>query len=193
MTDWSVTLVRVMPSGILSLIWPFPHPAPSPDPDRSSRHAHDAQQQRRFTLVPDQEGCRVFVARSTVATSDSCRVLPWATMGFLRISPACQRRHPADKDLRLFGINRTGGRQHVLAVEGGENILRRNAQRRQPVMGEGDKDALGLFADNIDLFDPRHVPNSLAQRFRIRGPAAAAAPLSPSAQRARRSRRRIRH
>jgi len=34
-------------------------------------------------------------------------------------------------------------------------------------MRERHKDAFGLFADDIDLLDPRHMQNLLAQRFRI--------------------------
>ena len=34
-------------------------------------------------------------------------------------------------------------------------------------MRERNKDAFGLFADNIDLLHPRHVQKTLTQRFRI--------------------------
>ena len=129
----------------------------------------DAEHQRRLAVVADQEGGRILVA-----------ALDLGDIGQLERAPARYDRRvadlleivigavEADEDLRPVGVDRSGRRDRVLALERGEDVAGADAERRQPGIGELDEDAFRALAQDIDLLDARHMQQALAQSFRPR-------------------------
>ncbi|MNU09394.1 hypothetical protein D3C72_2559310 [compost metagenome] len=61
-----------------------------------------------------------------------------------------------------MGFDGARRRNRILLVQGTEYIVGRKAERRQPVIGQVDIDALRLLTDDIDLFYPWNMQQLLA-------------------------------
>ncbi len=129
---------------------------------------HHPQQQRRFALIADQEGSRIFIPplnRSDIGEFQ--RSAPGNNRRVADLLQAVERPVEADKDLPATGLNGPGGGQHILIVQRGKNRLRREPQGSETVMRKGEINALLLFAENIHFFHPRYMQQLLAQGFSV--------------------------
>ncbi|MNO92886.1 hypothetical protein D3C76_844710 [compost metagenome] len=121
-----------------------------------------------LTVITHQEGRRIFV---TTLDRRHVRELQGSPLNRKRcvtnLLHLIEGTVKTQEDFWPLGFNGAGWREHILIIQRGKNILGRYAQRGQPIMGEGDKDAFALLTNDVDLFHTRHMQQALAQRFRI--------------------------
>src|SRR5688572_15250362 len=124
LTDWSVTLERLVPSGHLRVDrrrFRFQRLAQL---EAVPRLAHDhAEQQGRFAVVADQEGRRIFIAALDVGdVGERERTALRGDGGIPDRFQIVDRAVQPDEDLRPLDVDRARWRHDVPAVERGEEI-----------------------------------------------------------------------
>ncbi|MNM47294.1 hypothetical protein D3C81_582570 [compost metagenome] len=127
--------------------------------------AHDhAEQQCRLAVVAYQERRGVLITAFDLShigqLEGSALHRQWGITNLLQV---IKRAIQADENLWALRFNRAGRRYHVLRVQRTEDVSCGNAQRRQTLVGQLDKNALGLFTDDVDLLHTRHMQQTLAQ------------------------------
>ncbi|MNF80267.1 hypothetical protein D3C84_625040 [compost metagenome] len=125
-------------------------------------HDH-AEHQRRCALVADAEARRVFVAAFHGgdvgdAQEPAVGVDRYVLDQFQAVEGAVQ----ADVGARAGGLDEAGRGHAVLLGQGFEDLFGLEAQGRQALVGKLDEDALGLFAEDVDLLHPRQGQQALA-------------------------------
>ncbi len=127
---------------------------------------HRRQHQCRLALVADDEGRRVLIAAPDIGDVGELQGAAAGDDGRVRdLLQVVIGAVEADEDLRPVGVDRAGGRHGVLPLQGGEDVLRGDAERDQLGVGELDEDALRPLAEDIDLLDAGHMQKLLADRL----------------------------
>ncbi|HET6472383.1 MAG TPA: hypothetical protein VFG38_11105 [Pseudomonadales bacterium] len=71
----------------------------------------------------------------------------------------------SDEDPRPASVDRAGRCHGVLSLQGGNDVLRRHAERCQLGVGKLDEYLFGTFTENVDLLDAGHVQQVLTDRL----------------------------
>ena len=123
----------------------------------------DADAERRPAAFAHDEARRVFVAapdrRDIAQTEDPAVGLH--RHGGDRFGAGERAGHP-QVDAVGGGVDRAAGDDGVLPRDAVEDLLRGDAERREPRVAELDEDALRLHADEIDLVDVFDAQQPLA-------------------------------
>ncbi len=112
----------------------------------------DAQHQRAFALVADGKRRGIDVAAMHLGdVADLQRTPAGIDRDILDRIDIVDPAIDAEIDARALGFDEAGRRDVVLAAQGVEQILGGDAECRQPLIGDLDKNLLRLLAQDIDL------------------------------------------
>src|SRR6185312_15807393 len=113
---------------------------------------HNAKQQCRLAIVADQESRRIFVTPLHLGDIRQLERPPMSNNRCVaNLLQLVEGAVQANEDLWSLSVDRTGRGEKILAVECREDVLWRNAERRQAIMGKGHEGTFGPFADQVDL------------------------------------------
>ena len=124
-------------------------------------HDH-AEHQCRLTLMANAIARRIFIALPHLGhISDAQDPAVGDYRYAFDLLQTVERAIKTDIGPRPGGFHRAGGRHCVLPRQGGKDLLRRQPQGCQPLIGELDVNALRLFSEDVDLLHPRQLQKVL--------------------------------
>ncbi|MCY1409110.1 hypothetical protein D9M71_244480 [compost metagenome] len=126
-------------------------------------HDHP-EHQCRVALMADAIAGRVFVTAADAGHIGDAQHLAVGHHGYvLDQRQGVESAIDTDVGTRPGGLDNARRRHTVLRRQGGEDLLRLDAEGGQALIGEFDEHALRLFAEDIDLLHSRQAQKALAQ------------------------------